>query len=116
MFSYIEVPQQLQTDLYTAGCRDYIRVLKTYGDESEVDDVPPLPPPWSPKPCMLVRKFHQFAERIRDFVVYPDDIWVLTYPKCGTTWAQEMIWLLANDLDYKTAKCVDINQRSPYLE
>lgn len=118
MFTYSEVPVQLQTELYNEGCRDYIRVLQTYDKDSEADtdNVPPLPSPWQPEPCLLVRKYQQFAERIRDFPVYPDDIWIVTYPKCGTTWAQEMIWLLAHNLDYQAAKSVDINKRSPYLE
>lgn len=117
MFVYSEVPSQLQTELYTVGCRDYIRVLQKYEDEEGKDvTVAPLPNPWSPQPCLLVRKYQQFAERIRDFVVLPDDIWIVTYPKGGTTWAQEMIWLLANNLDFATAKSVDINRRSPYLE
>ena len=34
----------------------------------------------------------------------PRDVWVMTPPKCGTTWTQEMVWLLANDLDYEGAK------------
>lgn len=34
----------------------------------------------------------------------PTDIWVVTPPKCGTTWCQEMVWILANDLDYEGAK------------
>lgn len=109
MFIYSEVSEKLQTELHNEGCQDYIRVLQEC-------DPNPLPPPWTPQPCLLVRKYKQFAERIRDFKVLADDIWIVTYPKCGTTWAQEMIWLLANGLDYKTAKSVDVNQRSPYFE
>lgn len=113
MFVYCEVPEQLQIDLYNEGCNDYVRVVQKYSD----DELPPLPlSSWCPEPCLLVRKYMQFAERIRDFQVYPDDIWIITYPKSGTTWAQEMVWLLANGLDYETAKSIDINHRSPYLE
>lgn len=121
MFVYSEVAVELQFELFNGRCRDYIRVLQTYmgesGEEEAVkDNERPLPAPWQPHPCLLVRNFNQFAKRIRDFTVYADDIWIVSYPKCGTTWAQEMVWLLANKLDYETAKAVDINQRSPFFE
>ena len=49
------------------------------------------------------------------FEVYPDDIFVVTQPKCGTTWMQELAWLIANDLNLEGAK---LNQfyRIPYLD
>ena len=52
---------------------------------------------------------------IRSFEIYPDDVFIVTQPKCGTTWMQELAWLIANDLDLEGAKC---NQffRVPFLE
>ena len=32
------------------------------------------------------------AERIYNFKVRPDDIWIITYPKCGTTWMQVVVF------------------------
>jgi len=43
-------------------------------------------------------------EDLYNYPLDPRDVWVVTPPKCGTTWAQEMVWLLANDLDYEGAK------------
>jgi len=40
---------------------------------------------------------------------------VIGYPKSGTTWTQEMVWLIANDLDYKAAE-IDQIKRFPILE
>ncbi|PSN52265.1 hypothetical protein C0J52_08332 [Blattella germanica] len=34
----------------------------------------------------------------------------------GTTWTQEMVWLLMNNLDYDTAKKEKLVDRSPYME
>eukprot|EP00095_Tigriopus_kingsejongensis_P005683 snap_masked-scaffold1292_size50302-processed-gene-0.0 protein:Tk05683 transcript:snap_masked-scaffold1292_size50302-processed-gene-0.0-mRNA-1 annotation:"hypothetical protein DAPPUDRAFT_231919" len=47
--------------------------------------------------------------------VYEDDLWIVTPPKCGTTWTQEIVWLLLNNVDLNAAQ---INQfyRIPFLE
>ena len=43
------------------------------------------------------------------------DVWVVSYPKCGTTWTQEMVWQVANHLDLEGGK-VMLDERFPYLE
>ncbi|XP_037074863.1 luciferin sulfotransferase-like, partial [Pollicipes pollicipes] len=55
---------------------------------------------------------------IEDFYNYPTkpgDVWVVTPPKCGTTWTQEMVWLIANDLDYDGAKTT-LSERWHFLD
>ena len=44
-----------------------------------------------------------------------DDIWICTFPKSGTTWTQELVWMLVNDVDEEAAK-VPLNIRSPHFE
>ncbi|KAF0307344.1 Sulfotransferase 1C4 [Amphibalanus amphitrite] len=46
----------------------------------------------------------QELEDLYNHPLDPRDVWVVTPPKCGTTWTQEMVWLIANDLDYEGAK------------
>merc|ERR1712025_363936 len=35
----------------------------------------------------------KLAERIYNFALREDDIWVLSYPKTGTTWTTELVWM-----------------------
>ncbi|XP_055628884.1 luciferin sulfotransferase-like isoform X2 [Toxorhynchites rutilus septentrionalis] len=71
---------------------------------------------WEPKPCVLPERYMDLAERIRNFQVLEDDVWIVTFPKCGTTWTQEMVWLIDHDLDYHTARTINLNDRSVFLE
>lgn len=57
-----------------------------------------------------------YAETIHNFEIRADDVIIATLPRTGTTWTQEMIWLICNDLDYETAKTKILNERFPFLE
>lgn len=55
------------------------------------------------------------SESILNFKVRKDDVWIVCYPRTGSTWTQELVWLLGNNLDYFEA--MDIQQRRfPLLE
>jgi len=58
----------------------------------------------------------KYEKRIRNLSIREDDVWITTFPKSGTTWAQEMVWCLLNDLDFQTARRLDQFYRSPFLE
>ncbi|CAK1547424.1 unnamed protein product [Leptosia nina] len=60
--------------------------------------------------------FRKHAEYIYNFKVRPDDIWVVTYPRSGTTWTQEMVWLLENELDFEASIKKPLYERFPMLE
>ena len=47
--------------------------------------------------------------------VRPTDIWVVTYPKCGTTWTQELVWQVVNKVDLEGGKR-QLGERFPFLE
>ncbi|KRT84035.1 hypothetical protein AMK59_1524, partial [Oryctes borbonicus] len=63
----------------------------------------------------MLNPFENHVERIKNFQVRDDDIWLSSFPKAGTTWTQEMAWLIVNDLDYKGAEAV-LPTRFPFLE
>ena len=35
-------------------------------------------------------------DKLKDFPLFPDDIWIVTYPKTGTTWTSQIIKLIQN--------------------
>uniref|UniRef100_A0A1A9W5Q1 Sulfotransferase domain-containing protein n=1 Tax=Glossina brevipalpis TaxID=37001 RepID=A0A1A9W5Q1_9MUSC len=45
----------------------------------------------SPGNVILPRQFMNIGESIRNLKTYPDDVWLVSYPRTGSTWAQEMI-------------------------
>lgn len=64
----------------------------------------PLGPSYKPCPTVMPAKFGKVFEQMRKFEVRPDDIFLGGAPKSGTTWAQEMVWLINNNLNYEEAK------------
>lgn len=68
-----------------------------------------------PDKLIIPRKFVELGESIRELPIYKDDVWMISYPRTGSTWAQEMIWLLGHQLDYEAAK-QDLRARSPLIE
>lgn len=67
-----------------------------------------------------VYKHNKFStdtlEPFLNFEVFEDDVWIITPPKCGTTWSQEMVWLLMNNMDFERAKSMDLELRSPFVD
>ncbi|KAF5296677.1 hypothetical protein FQR65_LT10218 [Abscondita terminalis] len=57
----------------------------------------------------------KFVEEIENFEVRDTDVIVASYPKAGTTWTQEMVWLVGNDLDFEGAK-EHLDKRFPHFE
>ncbi|XP_037824754.1 sulfotransferase 1C4 [Lucilia sericata] len=69
-----------------------------------------------PEKYFFPLKYKQEAESYYNFQARPNDIWVVTFPRSGTTWTQELVWLLANNLDFETAKSLPLTQRFPFFE
>ena len=51
-----------------------------------------------------------YEKEIRELEVRSDDVWISSFPKCGTTWTQEMVWNIMNNVDLDTAKSVNLNK------
>lgn len=53
------------------------------------------------EPCLIQARFREFADQIRNFEVRSDDVWIMSYPKTGSTWVENIIWQLKNGMDSK---------------
>ena len=71
---------------------------------------------FQPSGQVLPREFIKYEKTITDLEVFESDIWISSFPKCGTTWCQEMVWNIVNNLDFETAKSKILDKRIPFLE
>ncbi|XP_073972160.1 luciferin sulfotransferase-like [Rhodnius prolixus] len=69
-----------------------------------------------PKKWTLPTKYAVHAENIYSFEVKEDDLWIVTFPRSGTTLMQELVWLVGNKLDYETSFNISLNERVPFFE
>lgn len=50
--------------------------------------------------CFLPKKFLSVADRIENFRINPEDVWIASWPKTGTTWTLNIVSYLMNNLDF----------------
>ncbi|CAG9770765.1 unnamed protein product [Ceutorhynchus assimilis] len=60
--------------------------------------------------------YENSAKQILDASVRKDDVWLVSYLRTGSTWCQEIIWLIVNDLDFKTAETRIQQIRAPLID
>ena len=53
--------------------------------------------------------------RIKQMEVKKDDIYILSFPKCGTTLTMELAWLISHQADVRTASSTR-GSRCAFLE
>ena len=53
------------------------------------------------------------VDQLKNLQLYPDDVWVVTYPKSGTTWMQQIVRLIRNN---GVQDDVKIDKAAPWLE
>ncbi|XP_011164502.2 sulfotransferase 1C4 isoform X2 [Solenopsis invicta] len=68
------------------------------------------------KKWFLPYKYVETGDKIYNFEVRPDDTWVVTYPRSGTTMTQELVWLVANEMNFDEAQRRYLLERFPFLE
>ncbi|CAK1581629.1 unnamed protein product [Parnassius mnemosyne] len=71
---------------------------------------------FGPKGYLFPREFENVGKEIYNMDVRPNDTFVVTFPKSGTTWTQELVWLILNNFDYEKASETPLTIRYPFLE
>lgn len=94
------------------------RISGVFNNVLEVlyEDPNPSLKDWKPQPTWMPLNYEHVAQRIKDFSVRDDDVWILSFPKTGTTVTCEMISVLINGLESKTLRDTDLLYRIPFLE
>lgn len=69
-----------------------------------------------PGKVVMPKKFCDMSDEILKLPVRKDDIWLISYPRTGSTWAQEIVWLLCNNMDFDGCKNQMQAERAPLLE
>ncbi|XP_052873036.1 luciferin sulfotransferase-like [Anopheles cruzii] len=112
MTRYEKLNNEFTDRIDCPGTEKHYRLTRPKCRKSDHDDHPAEGVEW----CVMIEKFLPLIEPIRRMAVYEDDVWVITFPKCGTTWTQEMVWLLNNGLNYERAAKQTLEERFPFLE
>jgi len=71
---------------------------------------------FQPSGQVMPRCFTRLERAVCEFEVREDDVWVASFPKCGTTWTQEMVWNIMHGVDLEAAKATNLEERVPFLE
>ncbi|XP_055691896.1 sulfotransferase 1 family member D1-like [Lutzomyia longipalpis] len=90
--------------------KDFLRIQRL-----DCADIP-ISKHWDTRPFFLPARHQLSLELIENFKVRSDDTWVLSYPKTGTTWTQEMVWQISNNLDFTRGMNYSIHDRFPFFE
>jgi len=56
------------------------------------------------------------VEKIQNMEVGEKDVWIVTYPRSGTTWTQEILWNIRNGVNVEKSKKIDIDLKFDFLD
>ncbi|XP_055857159.1 estrogen sulfotransferase-like isoform X2 [Episyrphus balteatus] len=111
MFRVEEIHTQVTDKIVSQGVSELVRIYPL----DDIDETG-LPETWNFNGTCMPKIYANRAKEYANFKVREDDIWVVTYPKCGTTWTQEMTWMIVNDMDFNKSNSKDITERIIFFE
>lgn len=66
--------------------------------------------------CVMPQQYRDISEQVKTLKVRSDDVFLCSFPRTGSTWLQEILWLLGNDLNFDKSRSIVQPIRSPLLE
>ena len=70
----------------------------------------------TPGNTVLPKAYEKFKGYFKNWQVRCDDVYVMAFPKTGTTWTQELVWCVQNDCNFDRARAIPLVQRVPHME
>uniref|UniRef100_A0A0K2SY20 Sulfotransferase domain-containing protein n=2 Tax=Lepeophtheirus salmonis TaxID=72036 RepID=A0A0K2SY20_LEPSM len=67
------------------------------------------------KDFYMPERFLEIKEEIESLEIRSDDLFLISYPKAGSTWCQEMVWQLKEGTNFEGGKR-NLGERIPFLE
>ncbi|KAL5276168.1 hypothetical protein ACFFRR_001778 [Megaselia abdita] len=89
--------------------------LVNFSSPTERKDIP-IETDWRKRPWTITTDFPECVERNANATVREDDVWIIGQQKTGTTWMQEIVWLITHNFDFETFANVGTFQRTPNFE
>jgi hypothetical protein len=105
----IEIVQEIKTT-----AENPVGMAEVFGDRVIIKSK--LPQFKDFAPVLMSKNFLIDYERVKNFKVYEDDVWLIGFPRSGTTLMQEMLWLILNDYNFEKAKSADTYNRAQWFE
>lgn len=68
------------------------------------------------KECVLEGAMVKYMSQIRNWSCKDDDVFVCTYPKCGTTWVQAIVWQIMHNVDTNWSGIKTMDSVFPMME
>ncbi|CAH1401492.1 unnamed protein product [Nezara viridula] len=69
-----------------------------------------------PDKWFLPISFKKHAEAFYNLELKEDDIFIVTFPRTGTTITQELIWMINNNFDYEKSSKIPLFTKFPFLD
>lgn len=101
---------QLTRKAAFSGASKFVRATVDLNTVSDLS----FPTDYKISGCFLPKKYTRFADRIHNFKIRPDDIWIVHFPKVGSTWVHNIVWQLKNNLDFNAPGITSSHQLLEY--